>query len=180
LILSEGQYAEDLGRGVFPGIQGGPLMHVIAAKAVAFGEALRPAFKEYQKQVVVNAKTLAEEMIKSGFELVTGGTDTHLILIDLSEKGITGLDAERALGKTGIVVNKNVVPFDKRGPNVTSGLRIGTPALTTRGMGEPEIRVIAGLIHDVLQNPEDEKLIGKTRATVSELCKGFPIYQFLG
>ncbi|MFH1488536.1 MAG: serine hydroxymethyltransferase [Pseudomonadota bacterium] len=180
LILSEGQHAETLSRGVFPGIQGGPLMHIIAAKAVAFGEALRPAFKEYQRQVVVNAKTLAEEMIKRGFELVAGGTDTHLILIDLSKKGITGLDAERALGKTGIVVNKNVVPFDQRAPNVTSGLRIGTPALTTRGMREMEMKIIAGLIHDVLQNPEDEKVIGKTRATVSELCKSFPIYRFLG
>jgi len=180
LILSEGQHGEALGKGLFPGIQGGPLMHVIAAKAVAFGEALRPSFKEYQRQVLLNARTLAEEMIGKGFHLVTGGTDTHLILIDLSERGITGLAAERALGRAGIVVNKNVIPFDKKSPNVTSGLRIGTPALTTRGMREPEIRIIAGFIHSVLENPEDEKGIAKIRASVSELCESFPVYRFLG
>ena len=179
LILSDEQHAETLNRGVFPGVQGGPLMHIIAAKAVSFGEALKPDFKDYQGQIVKNAKVLAEEMSRAGFELITGGTDTHLLLIDLTKKGITGLEAEKALGKAGIVVNKNVVPFDKRGPNVTSGLRIGTPALTTRGMKEPEIKVVADLIKGVMETPDDEKVLRGTREAVSELCGKFPVYQFL-
>jgi glycine hydroxymethyltransferase len=176
LILSEKKYAEKLDRAVFPGIQGGPLMHVIAAKAVAFGEALKPEFAVYQKQVVANAKILAEELMNLGFDLVSGGTDNHLILIDLTERGITGRDAETALGKAGIVANKNTIPFDKRGPKVTSGLRLGTPALTTRGMQESEMKIIAGLIKMVLESPESERSLREVQATISELCSSFPIY----
>ena len=153
LILAPGQYGKKLDKGVFPGIQGGPLMHVIAAKAVAFGEALHKEFTTYQQQVLLNAKVLGEELKKYGFDLVSGGTDNHLLLIDLTEKGISGMDAENSLVSSGIVVNKNTVPFDKRGPRITSGLRLGTPALTTRGMKEPEIREIAGFIRDVLEAP---------------------------
>ena len=176
LILSEKKYAEKLDRAVFPGIQGGPLMHVIAAKAVAFGEALKPEFAVYQKQVVANAKILAKELMNLGFDLVSGGTDNHLILIDLTERGITGRDAETALGKAGIVANKNTIPFDKRGPKVTSGLRLGTPALTTRGMQESEMKIIAELIKMVLEGPESERSLREVQATVSELCSSFPIY----
>ncbi len=179
LILSEKKYAEKLDRAVFPGIQGGPLMHIIAAKAVAFGEALKPEFAVYQKQVVANAKVLAEELVNLGFDLVTGGTDNHLILIDLTERGITGRDAETALVKAGIVANKNTIPFDKRGPKVTSGLRLGTPALTTRGMQENEMKIIAGLIKKALENPKSERSLREVQATVSELCSSFPIYQNL-
>ena len=151
LILSEEKYGPSLDKGLFPGIQGGPLMHIIAAKAVCFGEALRPEFRHYQQQVVRNARTLAEELAGTGFELISGGTDNHLLLIDLSARGLSGLEAERALGAAGLVVNKNVVPSDQRGPRVTSGLRIGTPAVTTRGMKEEEMRIIARLIRRVLE-----------------------------
>ncbi|NQT55105.1 MAG: serine hydroxymethyltransferase, partial [Desulfobacteraceae bacterium] len=146
LILSEEKYGERLDKAIFPGIQGGPLMHLIAAKAVAFEEALRPEFVDYQRQVIINAKVLAEELMNFGFDLVSGGTDNHLILIDLNKKGITGRDAEEVMGKVGISMNKNTIPFDKRGPKVASGLRLGTPALTTRGMREAEMKIIAGLI----------------------------------
>ena len=179
LILSGKKYAEKLDRAVFPGIQGGPLMHIIAAKAVAFGEALKPEFAVYQKQVVANAKVLAEQLVNLGFDLVTGGTDNHLILIDLTERGITGRDAETALVKAGIVANKNTIPFDKRGPKVTSGLRLGTPALTTRGMQKSEMKIIAGLIKKALENPKSERSLREVLATVSELCSSFPIYQNL-
>ena len=179
VILADERYGAALDKGVFPGIQGGPLMHVIAAKAVCFGEALTQAFRDYQGQVLRNAGILGEELAKSGFELVTGGTDNHLILIDLTGKGLTGLEAETALGKAGIAVNKNAVPFDQRGPRVTSGLRIGTPALTTRGMKGPEMAWIAGLIRDVLQAPENEKVLRDTRSQVAELCSRFPIYGYL-
>ncbi len=179
LILSEEQYAEKLDRAVFPGIQGGPLMHIIAAKAVAFGEALKPEFTDYQKQVVINAKVLAEELINIGFDLISGGTDNHLILMDLTQRGITGRDAEEALGKAGIVANKNNIPFDKRSPKVTSGLRLGTPALTTRGMKESEMRIIAGFIKKALENPESESTLVEVRAAASDLCSSFPIYQHL-
>ena len=154
-------------------------MHIIAAKAVCFAEALKPEFREYQRQIVTNAKVLAEEMIGLGFELVSGGTDNHLILIDLTSKGITGLEAETALGKAGIYVNKNTIPFDKRSPQVTSGLRIGTPALTTRGMKEPEMKIIADLINRVLENQDDDKILRDTRSTVTELCQSFPVYEFM-
>ena len=154
-------------------------MHIIAAKAVAFEEALRPDFAAYQKQVVVNAHVLAEALMGYGFDLVSGGTDNHLILIDLTAKGITGLDAERALGEAGIVANKNTVPFDKKGPKITSGLRLGTPALTTRGMKEAEIRQIAGLINEILDAPSSESVLRRVEGVVSELCGNFPIYPYL-
>jgi len=179
LILSDETYGKALDKGVFPGIQGGPLMHVIAAKAVCFGEALSKEFKDYQSHVVINAKVLSDELMNAGFDLVSNGTDNHLILIDLTERGLTGLEAERALGQAGIVVNKNTVPFDKRGPQITSGLRIGTPALTTRGMKEEEMKVIAGLIRKVLEDPDNEKGLQEARSVVSELCSRFPIYGFL-
>lgn len=176
MILCEKKYAEKLDRAVFPGIQGGPLMHIIAAKAVAFGEALKADFTDYQRQVVLNAKILAEELLNLGFDLITGGTDNHLILMDLTERGITGRDAENVLGRAGIVANKNAIPFDKRGPKVTSGLRLGTPALTTRGMQGKEMRTIAGLIKKTLENPESESTIRDVKAAILELCTSFPIY----
>ncbi len=179
LILSQEEHAERLNKAVFPGIQGGPLMHIIAAKAVAFGEALRTEFSGYQRQVVTNARVLAEELMGLGFNLVTGGTDNHLILIDLTRKGITGKEAERALGQAGIVVNKNSVPFDKRGPRITSGLRLGTPAITTRGMKEDEMKTIAGFIRKVLENPESDNILTEVREAVLDLCSGFPIYQHM-
>jgi len=179
LILSGNEHGKALDKGIFPGIQGGPLMHVIAAKAVCFQEALNPDFKEYQKQVIINAKTLADEMMGFGYNLVSGGTDNHLILIDLTSKGLTGIEAETALGKAGIYANKNTVPFDKKSPQITSGLRIGTPALSTRGMKETEMKVIAGLINKVLENPADEGILKNTRNTVKDLCQRFPIYDFI-
>ena len=179
LILSQKKYAKKLDKAVFPGIQGGPLMHVIAAKAVALEEALKPGFVEYQKQVLANSAVLAEELMALGFDLVTGGTDNHLILMDLIKRDITGQDAEMALANAGIVANKNTIPFDKRGPKVTSGLRLGTPALTTRGMKQAEMRIIAGLIKKALENPESDSVSKKIRETVSDLCRNFPIYQDL-
>ncbi len=179
LILSQEEHAERLNKAVFPGIQGGPLMHIIAAKAVAFGEALRTEFSGYQRQVVTNARVLAEELMGLGFNLVTGGTDNHLILMDLTRKGITGKEAEGALGQAGIVVNKNSVPFDKRGPRITSGLRLGTPAMTTRGMKEDEMKVIAGFIRKVLENPGSDNILTEVREAVLDLCSGFPIYQHM-
>jgi glycine hydroxymethyltransferase len=176
-ILSSEKYGDKLDKGVFPGTQGGPLMHVIAAKAVAFGEALDQTFVDYQKQVVINAGVLAEELIEYGFDLVSGGTDTHLVLIDLTANGITGLEAERLLGNAGIVANKNCVPFDKRGPKVTSGLRLGTPALTTRGMKGPEVKQISRLIKDLLKNPGDAQILERTQGIISDLCNSFPIYE---
>ena len=180
LILSQERYGAKLDKAIFPGIQGGPLMHVIASKAVAFGEALRPEFADYQRQVIRNASTLAGELTGSGLDLVSGGTDNHLVLIDLTRVGVTGQEAESALVKAGIVVNKNSIPFDKRGPKVTSGLRLGTPALTTRGMKEPEIKTVSGLIMKVLENPGSERISAETREAVSDLCRRFPIYQRLG
>jgi len=179
LIFSEEKYGRHLDRAVFPGIQGGPLMHVIAAKAVSFREALKPEFRDYQKQVVKNARVLADELMGFEFDLVTGGTDNHLILMDLTSKGITGLEAEESLCRAGIVANKNTIPFEERSPQVTSGLRIGTPALTTRGMKEPEMREIADLIKRVLENPGSEKTLQDTRGVVSEFCRRFPIYEYL-
>jgi glycine hydroxymethyltransferase len=175
-ILSSEKFGDKLDKAVFPGTQGGPLMHVIAAKAVAFGEALDQSFVEYQKQVLMNARVLAEELVGYGFTLVSGGTDNHLILMDLTEKGITGLDAERLLANAGIVANKNSIPFERRGPKVTSGLRLGTPALTTRGMKEPEMKQISRLIRNLLENPEDAQTLERTQGIVSDLCNSFPIY----
>ena len=162
---------------VMPGIQGGPLMHVIAGKAVAFGEALQPAFLQYCKQIVKNAKTLAETLLNLGYDIISGGTDTHLVLIDLTPKGISGKKAEITLEEAGITTNKNMVPFDERSPMVTSGIRIGTPALTTRGMKEDEMIQIAKLMDNIIKNIQDEKIIRYTRNTVSELCSAFPIYE---
>ena len=179
LVLCSEEVGARLDKSVFPGTQGGPLMHIVAAKAVAFEEALRPDFRDYQKQVLRNAKVLGEELMEYGFDLVSGGTDNHLLLIDLTDKNITGLDAERALVEAGIVANKNAVPFDKRGPKITSGLRLGTPALTTRGMKEPEIRQIAGLIKDILSAPENETVLRRVQGIVAEICEAFPIYPYL-
>lgn len=175
-ILSSEKYGDRLDKGVFPGTQGGPLMHVIAAKAVAFEEALDQTFVDYQKQVILNARVLADELIEYGFDLVSGGTDTHLVLVDLTAKGITGLEAERLLGNAGIVSNKNSIPFDTRGPKVTSGLRLGTPALTTRGMKETEMKIISRSIRDLLENPGDAEIVERTQGIVSDLCNSFPIY----
>lgn len=177
IILCSNERAKALNSKIFPGIQGGPLEHVIAAKAVAFGEALRPEFKTYIKQVVLNSKALAQAMLDEGFELVTGGTDNHLILVDLSNRDITGKDAELALDHAGITVNKNTVPNEKRSPFVTSGVRIGTPALTTRGMKEADMRVIAGWIAEVLKDHSNETLLKKIKGQVRELCLKFPIYR---
>ncbi len=161
---------------VMPGMQGGPLMHIIAAKAVAFGEALRPEFKEYCKQIISNARALADRLLELGFTLVSGGTDNHLILVDLTSKNISGKDAESALEKSGITVNKNMVPFDTKSPAVTSGIRIGTPAMTTRGMKEPDMRCIAEWIYRVLSNAESEKVLMQIKSEVHELCGRFPVY----
>jgi len=164
---------------VFPGIQGGPLMHIIAAKAVAFHEALKPDFKEYSKQIIKNARALANTLVSEDFHLVSGGTDNHLMLIDLSPRSITGKDAEHALESSGITVNKNMVPFDTQSPMVTSGIRIGTPALTTRGMKEPEMEKIGMLISSVLSNIGNEDIYANTRAEVKEMCNTFPLYNDL-
>jgi glycine hydroxymethyltransferase len=162
---------------VMPGIQGGPLMHVIAAKAVAFKEDLSPDYKTYCQQIVKNAKALAQQLVEHGFDLVSDGTDNHLMLIDLTNKGITGKAAEKALEQAGITVNKNMVPFDTKSPFVTSGIRIGTPALTTRGMKEEEMKKIGDFIHSVLSNIDDENQIARVRQDVKELSKGFLLYQ---
>ena len=164
---------------VMPGIQGGPLMHIIAAKAVAFGEALKPEFLEYSRQIVDNAKNMAEEFLSRGYHLVSGGTDTHLVLIDLTEKGITGKKAENALEKVGITVNKNMVPFDQKSPFVTSGIRIGTPAVTTRGMKEDEMKTIVALIDKVISSPDSEDLLSTVMSEVQGICRDFPLYKDL-
>lgn len=176
LILCNEEKAKSLNSKIFPGIQGGPLEHVIAAKAVAFGEALKPEFKTYAEQIVKNAKALAEVLMNRGFNLVTGGTDNHLMLVDLSDREVTGKDGEIALDKAGITVNKNTVPNEKRSPFVTSGIRIGTPALTTRGMKESEMKIIGEWIADVLENHTSDDLLNKTHEKVKELCRKFPIY----
>lgn len=175
-ILCRAEFAKDIDKSVFPGIQGGPLMHVIAAKAVAFKEAMTEEFKNYARQVVLNAQAMAEEFLKLGFKVVAGGTDSHIVLLDLRNKGITGKEAEEALGKANITVNKNAVPFDPLPPTKTSGIRIGTPAMTTRGMKEDEMRSIAKLIAKVIDNIKDEKVIEDVRKEVIELCQQFPLY----
>jgi len=174
--LTTKEYAKAVDKSVFPGIQGGPLMHVIAAKAVAFKEAMSEEFKDYARQVVENAKALAEELMKAGYKVVTGGTDSHIVLVDLRDKNMTGKQAEEALERAGITVNKNAVPFDPLPPTKTSGIRIGTAALTTRGMKEEEMRRIARWIVRVLQNLEDEKTANAVREEVRELCEQFPLY----
>jgi len=170
---------EVLDSAVFPGSQGGPLMHVIAAKAVAFGEALKPDFKVYQKQVIANAAKMAEEFMNKDYNLVSKGTDNHLILVDLRSKGLNGKIAEEALDKAGITVNKNMVPFDTESPFVTSGIRIGAPALTTRGFREEEFSQVVTLIDTVLQNPEDESTLISVKEQVQELCREYPLYDFV-
>lgn len=177
MILCNNERAKALNSKIFPGIQGGPLEHVIAAKAVAFGEALKPDFKNYAQQVVKNCQALAKGILDQGFDLVTGGTDNHLILMDLSNRDITGKDAEHALDLAGITVNKNTVPNEKRSPFVTSGVRIGTPALTTRGMKEAEMSLIAGWIAEVLKDHTNEGLLKKIKGQVRELCSKYPIYR---
>src|SRR6185436_7995461 len=164
LVLCREKYAKDLDRALFPGVQGGPLMHIVAAKAVCFKEAMEPSFAEYARQVVANAKRLAASLAGHGFRLVSGGTDNHLMLVDVFSKGLTGKVAEAALGKASITVNKNAIPFDQNPPMVASGIRIGTPAMTTRGMGEPEMDAIAGLIARVLDAPEDDGVSNMVRA----------------
>lgn len=176
LILCKKEYAKKLNSKIFPGIQGGPLEHVIAAKAVAFGEALKPEFTTYCQQVVKNAKVLAEEIMAGGLKLVTDGTDNHLLLIDLSALEVTGKVAEKLLGEAGITVNKNTVPNEKRSPFVTSGIRIGTPALTTRGMKEEEMKSIARWITDIIHNPTDSSMRSNIKSSIKEICKKFPIY----
>jgi glycine hydroxymethyltransferase len=176
LILCREQYAKDLDRSVFPGVQGGPLMHVIAAKAVCFKEAMEPAFADYQRQIVANAARLAASITAHGFRLVSGGTDNHLMLVDVFSKGITGRDAEAALGKAGITVNKNAIPFDQNPPMVASGIRVGTPAVTTRGMREPEMDVIGDVIARALLTPNDDRALRMIRTEVERLCRKFPLY----
>ena len=179
MILCQQQFAASVDRSVFPGQQGGPLMHVIAAKAVAFREALDPSFAEYAKQVVLNAKALADAVIEAGFRVISGGTDTHLILVDVYEKGILGSEAEHALGEAGITVNKNAIPYDTNPPMKPSGIRIGTPALTTRGMKEPEMLLIANWIASALENRADPGKLAQIRAEVLEMAEQFPLYPWL-
>jgi glycine hydroxymethyltransferase len=176
LIMCKEPYIKTLNSRVFPGMQGGPLMHIIAAKAVAFKEALQPEFKEYQKQIIKNAQALADELKNQGFRLVSGGTDNHLMLVDLTAKNVTGKDAQEALDRAAITVNKNGIPFDTKGPMVTSGIRIGTPALTTRGMKENEMRLIAAFIADVIKNINDDQKIKAVADKVKDLCAHFPLY----
>jgi len=176
MILCKEKYAKDVNKKIFPGIQGGPLMHVIAAKAVAFKEALVPNFISYQKQVISNAKHLSEYLASAGFKIVSGGTDTHLILVDLSNKNITGKAAEEALDLAGITVNKNTVPFETRSPFVTSGIRIGTPALTTRGMKNREMGMIADMIVQTMEHIDEPVFHNKTRKNIREFCEQFPLY----
>jgi glycine hydroxymethyltransferase len=176
LVLCRAQYAKDLDRSVFPGIQGGPLMHIIAAKAVCFKEAAEPAFEQYQQQVVKNAQRLAAGLSSAGFRLVSGGTDNHLVLVDVFSKGLTGKVAEKALGEAGITVNKNAIPFDTNPPMVASGVRLGTPAVTTRGMREPEMDQIAAFIARVLSSPDDAAMMSSVKSEVETLCRTFPLY----
>jgi glycine hydroxymethyltransferase len=176
MIMCKAAHAAAVNKNIFPGMQGGPLMHVIAAKAVAFKEALAPEFREYQRQTVANAKALAEAMIGQGFRLVSGGTDTHVILVDVAVKGLTGKAAEIALDKAGLTVNKNAIPFDNKSPMITSGIRLGTPALTTRGMREAEMRTVAALIAEVLTDIEDADRHARVAGKVRDLCSAFPLY----
>jgi glycine hydroxymethyltransferase len=176
IILSTEEHAKAVDKAVFPGIQGGPLMHIIAAKAVAFGEALQPDFATYARNIVDNARAMAGGLTERGVQLVSGGTDNHLLLVDLRDRDLTGKDAEAALEEAGMTMNKNTVPGEPRSPFVTSGLRIGTPALTTRGMGTDEMQTIAGWIADVLDDPTNQELRGRIRSSVRELCERFPLY----
>jgi glycine hydroxymethyltransferase len=179
MVMCKAKHAKALDKAIFPGMQGGPLMHAIAAKAVAFKMALEPSFKDYQKQILVNAKTLADALMGYGFDLVSKGTDNHMMLIDLRSKGLTGKVMEHALNEAGLTVNKNAVPFDTEKPTITSGIRIGSPAVTTRGFREPEMKQIAAWIDRISKDVENEKLLGTVRDEVRELCLKFPVYSEL-
>ena len=176
MILCKSEQAKAVDKALFPGMQGGPLMHVIAAKAVAFREALKPDFALYQGRITKNAAVLAEELMRRDFRLVSGGTDNHLILVNLADRGLTGRVMEQALDKAGLTVNKNSVPFDPQPPMVTSGIRLGTPAVTTRGFGPDEMVKIAEWVGRVARNPEDEAEIARIKGEIAELCKAFPLY----
>src|SRR6184192_511520 len=176
MVLCREQYAKELDKNVFPGVQGGPLVHIIAAKAVCFKEAAEPAFADYQRQIVANAQRLAARLSAAGFRLVSGGTDTHLMLVDVFSRGLTGKVAEAALGKAGITVNKNTIPFDQNPPLVASGIRIGTPAVTTRGLREPEMDAIGDFIARALKDPDDDRALAAIRTEVEALCRKFPLY----
>jgi glycine hydroxymethyltransferase len=176
LVLCREQYAKEIDKALFPGVQGGPLMHIIAAKAVCFKEAMEPSFAAYQKQTLANAQALARALTNSGFRLVSGGTDNHLMLVDVFSKGVTGKVAEASLGKAGITVNKNAIPFDQNPPMVASGIRVGTPALTTRGMREAQMEQIGAMIARVLAAPDDDRVIGMVKTEVEQLCRQFPLY----
>jgi glycine hydroxymethyltransferase len=178
-ILCKPEWADKINSAVFPGVQGGPLMHVVAAKAIGFLEALQPSFRDYIAQVIANAKVLAEELLNAGFPIVSGGTDNHLMLVDVTAKGVSGKQAEHALDAAGITVNKNMIPFDPRKPLDPSGIRIGTPALTTRGMKEPEMRVIAGWIAQALEHRTDAAKLAQIRGQVLEMAGKFPLYGWL-
>jgi glycine hydroxymethyltransferase len=177
MVMCREKFQKEIDRAVFPTIQGGPLMHVIAAKAVCFKEALEAGFKDYQRQVIANAKALAEALAQAGFRIVSGGTDNHLMLVDVFVRGITGAQAEKSLERAAITVNKNAIPFDTQPPMKASGIRVGTPALTTRGMKEDEMRQIALLISEVLAEPDDESVQKSVRSRVEQLCERFPIYE---
>jgi glycine hydroxymethyltransferase len=176
LIMCRAKYAKDINKTIFPGIQGGPSMHTIAAKAVSFKEALTPDFNKYQRQIVINAKTLANDLIEKGYDIVSGGTDNHLMLIDLTKLGITGKDAEAALGRAGIITNKNTIPFETRSPFITSGVRIGTPAITTRGMKEQQMHIIADYIDTVLKHSSGDNKLEEIKQKIKQLCSQFPVY----
>ena len=176
MIMCKEEYAKAIDKSIFPGIQGGPLMHVIAAKAVAFGEALQPEFKEYAKQIIVNAQTLADALQEEGFTIVSGGTDTHVLLVDLRTVGLTGKVAEHVLDEVGITCNKNTIPFDPESPFVTSGIRLGTPALTTRGLHAEDMKEIASIISLVLKQPEDAAVLAEAKQRVATLCEKYPMY----
>jgi glycine hydroxymethyltransferase len=177
MVMCRAKFQKEVDRAVFPTVQGGPLMHVVAAKAVCFKEAMEASFKDYQQQVIANAKVLAEELSNAGFRIVSGGTDNHLMLVDVFVRGLTGAQAEKALERAAITVNKNAIPFDTQPPMKASGIRIGTPALTTRGMKEEEMRVIAGWISEVLADHESESVQASVRDRVKQLCERFPIYE---
>ena len=176
MILSKQEFAAAIDKVVFPGMQGGPLVHIVAAKAVCFREALQSDFRDYARQIVANAKVLAETLASEGFRIISGGTDTHVMLVDVFSKGMLGSDAEKALGEAGITVNKNAIPFDTNPPLKPSGIRIGTPALTTRGMKEAEMRKIGRWIAEALLQRTDAAVLGKIRKQVLEMCEAFPLY----
>jgi glycine hydroxymethyltransferase len=175
LCLAKDEYGKTINSRVFPGIQGGPLMHIIAGKAICFGEALRPEFRDYARQIIANAKTLAEALLAGGLKLVSGGTDNHLLLVDVTPLGIGGKLAEQALDRCGITINKNMIPYDERKPVDPSGIRIGTPALTTRGMGTSEMRTIGGWMIEALRAPDDDAVLARIRGEIQALCKQFPV-----